>query len=584
MKRTLSYLFVFVVATAVFLPGVTDGHLNLDDWGYTLGCPFVKDGVTSAGLARALLDVGYGGIWMPLTYLTYMLDFSLFGGSWQTHHLVNVALHAVNAVLVLALLFRLTDRFAVGTRPRLLELACVMATLFWALHPMRTEAVVWIASRKEELWTFFALLGSLAWIASLEKGGLVRYILALGFFAAAMLAKPSAVCIPLLAGVMEAFAGPRKGHRFLRYAPLMLLSLAVGVIAVVSQTHPTGMAPVDVFETTLAWRTLNAAVSLGLYLFHTLVPVGLHLDYRAVIGGWPLDGTLGLVALGVAVSGLVWAGRRWRDTPVAAAVRLTAAWFLVALLPVLGIVGFTGDKACADRYAYMPSVALAVLLALGLSALARKISPRWIVAGAGLLLLGEIAVTEVVVASFENDAAVYSRVLAEDPDHWRALRVIGCERCARQNRMDEGVAMLRRSLRLRYSQQTAASLAYVLACRGADGDFADVRRLGMRVAANPKLDAEGLMLDALAISAFREGDDKAAVRWFTASLTAPRRSHNNLHAMLNFGFALANVGRKREAEDMFVKLRNVSDRQVRERAAAAKVLLRQANPPRFEWQ
>ena len=584
MKRALSCLLVLVVTAAVFLPGVTGGHLNLDDWGYTLGCPFVKDGLTASGAARAFLDIGHGGIWMPLTYLSYALDFSLFGGSWQAHHAVNVALHAVNAVLVLLVLLRLFACANGGTHPRFADAACLAAALVWALHPMRAEAVVWIASRKEELWTLFALLGTLAWLASLEKGGFFRYLLAFGLFAAAMLSKPSAVCLPLLAGVVEAFGAPKKRRKVLRYAPLLLLSFFVGLVAVASQTHPTGMAPVDVFGTSFAWRALNASVSLGLYLFRTVVPVGLHLDYRAVIGGWPLDGTLGLVALAVSVAGAVWASRRWRGTRRAACVRLAAGWFLVTLLPVLGLVGFTGDKACADRYAYLPSVALAFLLALGLVALAERIRHRWLAAGVVLLLGGEIAVTEPLVASFENDVSVYTRVLASDPDHWRALRVIGCERCARQNRMEEGVAMLRRSLRLRYSQQTAASLAYVLACRGAEGDFADVRRLGTRVAANPKLDREGLMLDALAIAAFREGDDKSAVRWFTASLTAPQRSHSNHHAMLNFGFALANVGRRREAEDMFVKLRKVSDRQVRERAASAEALLRQPNPTRFAWQ
>ena len=200
------------------------------------------------------------------------------------------------------------------------------------------------------------------------------------------------------------------------------------------------------------------------------------------------------------------------------------------------------------------------------------------------LAVGEMALTVPTIRAFASDRTIYARVLASDPDHWRALRVLGGEACARENRLAKGVAMLRKSLRLRPSASTAAALAYVLACRDEPGDFAEVRRLGRGVAESPRRDREGLMLDALAIAAFREGDDEEAVRLFGAALTAPARSHNNLHAMLNFGFALANVGRIREALDLFDKLRNVSDAGIRRRAASAAAQLRTGVFARFAWQ
>ena len=91
--------------------------------------------------------------------------------------------------------------------------------------------------------------------------------------------------------------------------------------------------------------------------------------------------------------------------------------------------------------------------------------------------------------------------------------------------MDEGVRMLRKSLRLRGSQRTADALAYVLALRGAPGDDADVLRLGAPFVANPRRDIHGLMLDALGIVYLRQGKAAQAVQFFQASLKAPAREH-----------------------------------------------------------
>ena len=576
MRRRLLGAGPFLVTLAVFAVGITNGHLNLDDWGYTAGCAFVRGGLSLANVRTAFADLGHGGIWMPLTYLSYMADFSLFGGGWAVHHAVNAVLHAANAVLVLLFL-----RALLGARVR--PWVCAAAALLWAVHPMRVEAVTWIASRKEELWTLFALAGLLVWTRCLVRGGKGLYLATLALFAASMLAKPTAVCLPVLAYLTARFVAPTAPRRLGRYLPMLACALAVGFVAVVSQTRPTGLDAVDLADTSVAWRLLNAAVSLGLYVSHVVWPVNLHLDYRAVFGGWPLDGWQGLLVLAATVGAVGYAGTRLASAPARRLVGYAAWAALVAVLPVLGLLGVTGDKAYADRYAYLPAVFLALLVAAALEALARR-RAGLAVALAMALAVGEIALSVPTIRAFGSDRTIYARVWADDPDHWRALRVLGAEACARENRLADGIAMLRKSLRLRPSASTAASLAYVLAIRGEPGDFADVRRLGAGVLKNVRRDREGLMLDALAIAAFREEDDEEAVRLFGAALTAPARSHNNLHAMLNFGYALANVGRTREALGLFAKLRAVSDAGIRRRAAEAAAQVQAGAFARFAWQ
>ena len=593
----LSAAAIFLLTVIAFVGAVTDGHLHLDDWGYTYGCAFVKDGFSVSNVVKAFFDLGNGGIWMPLTSLSYMLDISLFGGGWRVNHAVNVVLHGFNAVLVFAFLLTAAKRI-VGDKKESLLWPCLVGALLWSLHPMRAEAVVWVASRKEELWVFFGLLASLGWMSYLAKGGTGRYLLTGALFVLSCLSKPTAVCFPVVALLIQfcLFAGKRFQIR--HYVPLFLVSFLIGLVAIHSQSNPTGMDQIDFHDTSTAWCLLNAAVSLGPYVAHTFVPAGIHMDYRAVFGGWPLDGALGLAVLAGAFVVVLLTAWILRRRPERRLPLFVCGWFVVTVMPVLGLLGVTGDKAYADRYTYLPAVAVSLIVAIALALLRQgheaqlhnsqptTLTPQTLVANvcAVAFMAMEVWVLLPVVRSFSTDYLAYSRVLRYDPEHWRALRVVGCEYCARQNRMDEGIDMLKRSLEKRSSQQTASTLAYTLACRGKGDDFDEVKRLGRAVAATPSLDKGGMMLDALGITAMREGDDASAVRYFSAALVAPRRTHSNVHSMLNLGLSLANTGRRAEALKVLQKLMGVSNEKVRRRAAEAIRCLSAGECARFGWE
>lgn len=580
--------FIFLLTVLAFVGAVTDGHLHLDDWGYTYGCAFVKDGFSFTNVLQAFRDIGNGGIWMPLTSISYMLDISLFGGGWRVNHAVNVALHGINAVLVFVFLLTAAKRIIGGEAGHLFWPSLIGA-LLWSLHPMRAEAVVWVASRKEELWVFFALLASLGWMSFLERGGAGRYLFALLLFALSCLSKPTAVCFPMVALLIQFCIFEGKRFQVRHYIPLFVVSALVGIVAILSQSNPTGMDRIDFHDTSTVWCLLNAAVSVGLYIAHTFVPVGIHMDYRAVFGGWPLNGALGLAVAVVALMVVVVAAWLLRHRVEHRLPLFACGWFAITVMPVLGLLGVTGDKAYADRYTYLPAVAISLVVVVALSAINshRKHSntrPLMISACAVVLMAVEVMVLLPVVRSFASDYLAYSRVLRYDPEHWRALRVVGCEYCARQNRMDEGIDMLKRSLAKRPSQQTASTLAYTLACRGKGTDFGDVKRLGAAIVSQPSLDKGGMMLDALGITALREGDDASAARYFSAALVAPRRTHSNVHSMLNLGLSLANLGRRDEALKLLSKLKGVSNDDVRNCASDAIQKLSQGKTERLGWR
>ena len=556
------------VVVGVFSLGITDGHIGLDDWGYTSGCPFVRGGLTWGNVSRALSDFGYGAIWMPVTFASYMLDVSLFGDSWHAYHAVNVLFHLLNTWLVFLFLRSQSRLFASGDEFRV-DAICAACALLWALHPMRAEGVTFVAARKEELWTLFSLCGLLQYSRFLTGGGIGRYAAVVAFFVLAGMSKPTAVCFPFLALVMHfATRDSAKRRSLLWLVPLVVMSVGLGCLTVYSQSHPTNAVSVDIYDAKLWWRLLNAVVSTGLYFWYTIAPAGIHMDYRAVFGGQPIDCWLGIACFcAVAASCLLVAVRK--DSPLRSAMAYSALFFAFSLGPTLGVFGYVnGDQAMADRYVYFPHVAISLMLAV---CMIRSASGSRSGFRRGMAVLLLVAAVEAVLAvpvvkSYESGYTACSRALEKDPDNWRALRIVGNEFCARQNRMDEGIAMLRKSLKIRGSQFTADSLAYGLAIRGKPGDFAEVKRWGAPMAAKPSLDEGGMMLDALGIVAMREGKYDLAARYFSQGLSVRKRNHSTDFSMLWLGLSLANTGRNVEASRVLCRLTGSRNGYVRRRA------------------
>ena len=545
--------------------------LRLDDHDYTFRCAFVKDGLSAANVKEAFANPRHAAIWMPATYISYMADITLFGPGMGPHHLVNVALHTLNALLLYALLLALLPRTADapgGTRAVASAALALLATAFWALHPQRVEAVAWIAGRKELLCALFTLLGLHCWLRPGRRWTLAATLCC----ALACMSKPTAMCFPFLAFAVACLNDTRNGttlttnnappktRPLTAYLPLLALAVATGALAVYSQTHPEGRPELALFTASLPWRLLNAAVSTGLYLFQALVPVGLHLDYRATPGHFPLDGLLGLATLAAValVFGFI-LYRAWKNLKG----RLLALllFFCAALAPTLGIFGSFGEAARADRFFYLPSLALSFGLGffvLDLSRTEPQRSPKTglppLSALAALVVLVDFGAAFPLVASYRNDYTAFSRTLACDPDNGRALAHVASEECARFGRIDRGISLYRRSQELRPRDDTAAQLAYTLALRGLSSDYAEIRRLCAKFACDHSLDRKGMALEALGTTAMRQRKWAEAIACLEDSIKAPQRFYSAEDARLRLGACYCNAGRATDAIRVFEPL------------------------------
>jgi tetratricopeptide (TPR) repeat protein len=343
IRWCLGALVVWLIAAAVFLPSISHQFVAFDDPAYVQRNPEVLRGLTPASV-RWAFTAFHASNWHPLTWISHMLDVELFGVEPAGHHLVNVLFHAGAAAALFLLLEALTGSFwpALG------------ASLAFAVHPLRVESVAWVAERKDVLAAFLGILAMAAYVRQMRRPAAQGSVGLLVLYAVGLMAKPMLVTLPLLLLMLD-------------FWPLGRLRRAADLRQVLSEKAPLfAMAIVASFLTLLAQepsvvtlgqlppgaRLANAAVAAVTYLGQMIWPFHLAVYYPLQRGG------PGPAAAGAALSLLLLAsaaalrGRRLRPY-----LAVGWVWFVVSLLPVLGIVQ-VGEQAHADRYTYLPSVGI----------------------------------------------------------------------------------------------------------------------------------------------------------------------------------------------------------------------------------
>ncbi len=388
VHRWLVPLALAVVTLAVYWPVRNYAFINYDDPVYVTENRHVQAGISRTGLAWAFFNLhGEHTYWHPVTWVSHMLDCQLFGLNPGPHHLVNVAFHIANALLLLLVLRRMTGAF---------WRSAMVAGLF-ALHPLQVDTVAWITERKNVLSTFFWLLTVWAYVRYAEsitrKIGTKHptsniqhptssfYLLSLLFFALGLMCKPALVTLPFVLLLLDYWPLGRMQNDECRMmnakvrSPASRIALPVSRLALLLEKLPFfALAGVAAFVTLAGhheiraegtaglawqWRVANALVSYARYLGKTFWPNHLAVFYPHP-GIWPVEVIGGSVLILLAVSGfVVW---RARQAPY---LVMGWLWFLGVLVPMIGIIQ-AGAQAMADRFAYVPLIGLFIMIVWGL--------------------------------------------------------------------------------------------------------------------------------------------------------------------------------------------------------------------------
>ena len=177
---------VLVVVTVFAFRGVrSSDFLTCDDDYYVLENRQVQQGLTVQSITWAFTNYHLGN-WHPLTWISHMVDWRLYGQNPGGHHVTNMYLHAANALLLFLLLIYMTG---------FLWRSAMVAFLF-ALHPAHVESVAWVAERKDVLCAFFWFAALLAYAWYVRRPSWKRYVLVVCCFACGLMSKPMAVTLP----------------------------------------------------------------------------------------------------------------------------------------------------------------------------------------------------------------------------------------------------------------------------------------------------------------------------------------------------------------------------------------------------
>ena len=434
-----------LVTLAVFAPVRHHAFVNYDDTLYVTDNPRVQAGLTLDNV-RWAFTTGTASNWHPLTWLSHMLDYQLFGLDAGRHHLTSLALHILNALLLLLVLHAMTGA---------LWRSAWVAAMF-AVHPLHVEAVAYVAQRKDVLSTLFWLLTMAAYAHYASRPSRRRYGLVALCFALGLMAKPMLVTLPFVLLLLDVWPLARwegtrahAGALLVEKVPLLALSAAASAVTFVVQARGGSVGSLTAYP--LPTRLANALMAYVAYLRKALWPVDLaaFYPYPHAFPPWQLVGGAALL-LGV----ISWVAlQSVRRAPY---LLVGWLWFLGTLVPVIGIVQ-VGTQAMADRYTYVPLIGLLIMVAWGAPDLLAwwRRGPTTAHADDGIALpaFATLVVAVCALASriqvgyWHDSTTLFSHALAVTPDNYLAHNNLGLT-LQREGKLDEAAAHLTEALRI----------------------------------------------------------------------------------------------------------------------------------------
>jgi hypothetical protein len=437
----------------VFLPTVGYGFVNWDDPWYVLDNPLIASW-SPANLWEIATRPAVRN-YAPITMFGYLIQHSLWGLWAGGYHLVNVLLHAVNAVLVYVLLRQLTaSRF----------IAWTTAALF-AVHPVQVETVAWISSFKGVLSGTFILASLICWLRPQPTPRHESW--AIVFHALGLLAKAVAITIPVVVFCYDVLvAGKRAADAAARQVVPCLLAALVLLVTMSAQTSVLGgvrehlhwsKAHIAAFDTVILWDYV------GLLVW----PHNLCVLYDPSTSG--IAGTIVVASVGwlAVAAGAIALRRRFPR------VLLAMVAFGALLFPVLNFFPIT--TLMNDRYLYLASIPIFALMAAGIEWIyalgltpagnrrrengtiafdsdrpserrpLRVVARSLATAVCGVLVCGYLAATHERLPVWRNDQALWADAISKSPE-LPVVRIQWAESLYAAQHEGQAIAVLKRAL------------------------------------------------------------------------------------------------------------------------------------------
>jgi len=436
-QKLILYIALIVVTLAVYWQVNHYDFVNFDDNVYVTENHHIQSGITMDGFRWSFSAPAknYAGLWTPLLWLSFMLDNQIYGMNAGGYHLTNLILHILSSLLLFWLFNRMTG--AVWK-------SAFVAAVF-ALHPLHVESVAWVTERKDVLSAFFWMLTLCLYVYYTETPAIKRYLLVLFGFVLALMSKPMVITLPVVMILLDYWPLKRfesnKDKIFLwqlkEKTPFFILSAVIFVVTL------TGQEP-DWEHFPFFLRLVNGPVAFVTYLEKTFWPhdMAVFYPFPAHIPLWQVSGaTLLIIAISIAV--IVMAKR----LPY---LFVGWMWFTITIFPVTGIIYQIWLCAMTDRYHYIPSIGLTVMMAWGIPLLSpRQDMRKMILFPMGILFIGILSfLTWKQCGYWKNSNTLFSYALQVTQDSFVAHNNLGLALVA-EGKIDEAIGHYNEALRIK---------------------------------------------------------------------------------------------------------------------------------------
>ena len=370
---------------------------SFDDAEYLTSNWNIKAGLTKESIVWAF-STSYAANWHPLTWLSHMLDYELYGMEPFGHHLTSLIFHITNTLLLFGVLLKMTGA---------LWRSGLVAVLF-ALHPLNVESVAWVSERKNVLSTFFLLLTLWAYVKYVDRKNAGNYLLVVLFLALGLMSKPMLVTLPFVLLLLDfwplkRFSEARPTRLILEKVPLFVLLIGSCVATFIVQRSGGAMRSSEF--SSLYFRIANALVSYFEYLRNMLWPSGLSVFYPHPGNALPIWKPLACTIVLVVVT--IWVVKGIRRAPYLA---VGWFWYLGTLVPVIGIVQ-VGEQAMADRYTYVPLIGIFIAIAWSLPEQIKTRKEKLLPILSGIVISLLIALTWIQVSHWKNSITLFKHAI-----------------------------------------------------------------------------------------------------------------------------------------------------------------------------
>ncbi len=527
-------LTLILTTFAVFYQVHSFKFVSLDDGEYLYENPNIQSGITLKAIKWAF-TTDYAYMYHPLTWLSHILDWQLFGPDAGGHHFTSLVFHIANTLLLFIVLKQMTHR---------LWPSAFVAFLF-ALHPLHVESVAWLSERKDVLSTFFWLLTMWAYVRYVNRPGIVRYLLVVVFFALGLMAKPMLITLPFVLLLLDYWPldrlSPKRGkasskyslvYLFIEKVPLFVMALASCIVTFIVQKKGGAISSAEGLD--LFVRLANASISYLRYIIKMIWPARLAMFYPHP--GRDVSVLYAVISAAVLLAVTIFILRFSKDRRYLVTGWL---WYLGTLVPVIGLVQ-VGSQAWADRYSYITLTGLFIIIAWGLPELLGKWPYRkimlWV---SSLMVLSALAVcTHIQLRYWKDSMTLCQHALEVTENNYKAhLCITGM--LLEQGRIEEAIRHNTEAVRIKPGYiETHNDLGVTLYKVGRIDEAIDCYKRALEI--NP---ADAEVNANLGIALATEGNFAEAVRHYriAAETMNTPAVHNNL------GYALAHMGKLDEA-------------------------------------